>query len=61
MQQSDLITSSQAASVLGKSARTVQRMVEAGSLTAVHKLPGTTGAYLFRRTDVEALIAKDAA
>jgi len=56
MQQSELLTSTQVGALLGKSARTVQRMVEAGSLPAAQKLPGPNGAYLFRRADVLRLI-----
>lgn len=57
----DLLTSSQVGAILGKSARTVQRMVDAGSLTPAQKLPGPNGAYLFRRADVEALTDEAAA
>ena len=53
----DLITAPEAGAILGKSARTVQRMIPTGELTPVRKLPGPNGAYLFRRSDVEALTA----
>ncbi len=60
-----LLTSPQAGLLLGKSARTVQRMADAGALPIAQKLPGPNGAYLFRRADVdtlsEALTAKQAA
>lgn len=39
--------------ILGKSARTVQRMVNAGEITAAQKLPSPNGAYLFAPTEVE--------
>lgn len=55
MAKDELLTSTQAGFLLGKSGRTVQRMVDAGALTPVQKLPGPNGAYLFRRSDVEAL------
>lgn len=55
MPESALITSPQAGLILGKSARTVQRMAEAGSLPVAQKLPGPNGAFLFRREDIEAL------
>ena len=51
----DLITAPEAGVILGKSARTVQRMIPTGQLVPVRKLPGPNVAYLFRRSDVEAL------
>lgn len=51
---SDLITSHEAGLILGKSARTVLRMIDTGELDPVQKLPGPNGAHLFRRSDVEA-------
>lgn len=58
---SDLITSFEAGLLLRKSARTVQRMARTnenpqGVLPVAQKLPGPNGAYLFRRSDVEALL-----
>ena len=53
MQTTELLTSAQAAVILGKSARTVQRMVDAGEIAAAQKLPGPNGAYLFAPTEVE--------
>jgi predicted DNA-binding transcriptional regulator AlpA len=50
-----LLTSPQAGLLLGKSARTVQRMAEAGALPVAQKLPGPNGAFLFRRSEIEAL------
>lgn len=55
----DLLTSTQAGAILGRSARTVQRLAESGALTPAQKLPGPNGAYLFRRADVEALLAPE--
>ena len=49
-----LLTSPQAGALLGKSARTVQRMAENGDLPVAQKLDGPNGAYLFRRADIEA-------
>ena len=57
MPNTELLTSPQAGAILGKSARTVQRMADAGDLPYAHKLPGPNGAYLFRRSEVEALLA----
>lgn len=51
-----LLTSPQAGLILNKSARTVQRMADAGELPVAQKLPGPNGAYLFRRSDIEALV-----
>jgi predicted DNA-binding transcriptional regulator AlpA len=52
----DLLTSPQVGLLLGKSARTIQRMAEAGALPVAQKLPGPNGAFLFRRGAIEALI-----
>lgn len=43
--------------MLGTDRTTVTRLVKAGKIKA-SKLPGTTGAYLFRRTDVERYMTK---
>ena len=51
----ELLTSVQVAARLGKSARTIHRMVQAGVLRPVQKLPGPNGAFLFRPEDVERL------
>ena len=49
------IGSAEAAKILGKSQRTVIRMVEAGRLAPAATVPGGHGIYLFNRKDVEAL------
>lgn len=54
----ELITSPEAGQILGKSARTIQRMADAGDLPVAQKLPGPNGAYLFARSDIEALMAE---
>ncbi len=52
----DLIGSREAAEILGKSQRTVHRLVTAGSLIpAVVASGGYAGVYLFKRADVERL------
>lgn len=51
------LTSTEAGAILGKSARTVQRMVDAGEIACLHKLPGPNGAYLFERAEVERVAA----
>ena len=54
----DLIGTVEAARVLGKSPRTVHRMVKDGRLTVAHTAPGGyVGVWLFNRTEVEALVA----
>jgi excisionase family DNA binding protein len=50
-----LIGTTGAADVLGVSLRTVKRMAIDGELPVHQKLPGQTGAYLFRLDDVERL------
>ena len=54
----DLIGSTETGQILGKTPRTVQRMVTAGILVPVVTLPGKTGAHLFKRAEVEALAAE---
>lgn len=58
---SQLLTSTQAGQRLGKSARTVQRMAEAGEINFAHKLPGPNGAYLFTEDEVQRVAAEYAA
>lgn len=50
-----LLTTAQVAERLGKTPRTVQRMVAAGVLIPFATLPGKTGAHLFKPDDVERL------
>jgi excisionase family DNA binding protein len=54
-QSAHLLSTAQVAELLGKSTATVKRMALAGTLPPAMKLPGETGAYLFRVEDVEAL------
>lgn len=53
-----LLTSTQAAALLHCSAKTVTRMAIAGTLAVAHRLPGSQGAFLFRRADVVAKAAE---
>ena len=53
----DLIGAAEAAEIAGVKRSTITRWAEAGTLKPVTKLPGLTGAYLFARSDVEALLA----
>lgn len=57
-QGEDLLTTPQVAHLLSKGARTIQRMAASGELMPVAKLPGPNGAYLFRRRDIEKLLAR---
>jgi excisionase family DNA binding protein len=57
MPQDELIGSAEAARILGKSPRTVHRLVKAGTLTPAHVAPGGfVGSFLFNRSDVEELL-----
>lgn len=51
----ELLTTAQVADELGKTPRTVQRMVTSGALVPAATLPGKTGAHLFDPADVERL------
>lgn len=56
MPTSDLIGSAEAARILGKSPRTIHRLVQSGALKPALTAPGGfAGAYLFDRSDIEAL------
>jgi hypothetical protein len=58
----ELIGTAEAARVLGKSHRTVHRLVESGALVPALIAPGGfKGAFLFARADVERLKAEVAA
>ena len=57
----DLIGTTEAAALLGKSPRTIHRMVQSGRLSPAHVAPGGfNGVYLFNRADVEAAKANAA-
>jgi len=56
MPTSELLGTAEVAQLLSKDVRTVHRMIRQGEIPA-QKLPGRTGAYIIRRTDVEALLA----
>lgn len=51
-----LITSPEAGRIIGKSARTIQRMADAEEIPVAQKLPGPNGAYLFDREVIEAMV-----
>ncbi|MGW9567155.1 helix-turn-helix domain-containing protein [Prescottella equi] len=54
----DYLTVTEAARLLRKDRRTVQRMANTGRLTLAQKLPGATGAFLLIRNEVESLAAQ---
>ena len=51
----DLISTATVAGMLGKTVATVNRWAAEGKITPALKMPGDTGARLYRRTDIEAL------
>lgn len=50
----ELITTAQAADILCCTVAWVNKLAASGRLTVAQKLPGLTGAYLFRREDIDA-------
>ena len=56
----DTVTVREAAAMLGVSVQHVHRLVRAGQLDVLHQLPGTTGAKLLRRSQVERFVAERA-
>ena len=57
MTNSNLIGSAEAARLLGRSPRTIHRMVKAGTIVPAMTAPGgNVGVFLFNRADVEALV-----
>ena len=57
LDQDELVSTAEAAQMLNRHVRSIHRLVQTGELVPVAKIPGRTGAYLFRRGDVEALKA----
>lgn len=53
----DLLSTSQAADVLGVTVKTVNQWAAEERLRVALKLPGTRGAHLFERSEVERLAA----
>lgn len=50
----DLISSPEAARIIGRSSRTIHRLVDSGELIPVSRVSaGPNGAYVFHRADVE--------
>jgi excisionase family DNA binding protein len=50
-----LLSTRQAAAVLGVTVRTIQRFADAGELAAAYRFDGRRGAYLFHEADVRDL------
>lgn len=57
----DTLTTAQVVDEYGSSRRTIGRRIADGELTPLMKLPGTTGAYLFERAEIERALSKAAA
>lgn len=57
----ELIGSAQATELLNIDRSTLTRWTKAGRLKTAHELPGRTGARLYRRADVDQLVADLAA
>ncbi len=55
MADTELLSTGESAELLDTTVATVSRWAAAGKLPVAHKMPGRTGAYLFNRSDVEAL------
>ena len=55
MGKNDLIGSAEVAELLGISGSSLNRKVLAGQIPPVKKLPGSKGAYIFDRAEIEAL------
>lgn len=54
----DLVNSAQAAQILHIDRSAFTRWVQMGRVPVHYRAPGKTGAYLFRRKDIEALAGK---
>ena len=53
--QDELIGSAESCRILDVHPATLGRWVCAGTLTPAYKLPGKNGAYIFHRSDIEAI------
>lgn len=57
MSQTEHLSASEAADVIGQSKATVKRLAKAGTIPIAFKVGGDRGAYVFHRADVEAYAA----
>lgn len=48
----ELLTTAEAADILGLSQRTVQHLVKTGEIPVIRKVPGGRGSYLLGKSDV---------
>lgn len=60
MADDELLTTAEVAQIVGRSVATINRWAAEGKVAVVQKLPGATGAHLFRREAVEHLIDAEA-
>lgn len=58
MTANPLVTTLEAAAILGQTTRTIQRKAKTGRLPIVRKLDGDRGAYLFAREEIETMAGK---
>lgn len=58
MPSDDLLSTVETADLIGVERSTVSKMVREARLTPAHKLPGPTGAFVFRRGEVERAAAE---
>lgn len=54
----EILTSPEVATLLGRSPRTVHRLVKSGQLVPVKQFAGPNGAFLFDRETVEAFVSQ---
>jgi DNA-binding transcriptional MerR regulator len=59
--QDDLVPTKTVAEMLGKPVGTINRWAKEGKLEPAFEIPGRTGARLYRRSDIEAFAAAEAA
>lgn len=61
MSNSVLVTTAEAVQITGRTRWNLYRLVKQGRLPVAMKFPAATGAYLFNRDDLDALVKADAA
>jgi predicted site-specific integrase-resolvase len=60
MVSTELVGSAEACEAIGVDRSTLIRWVKAGKATAVQRLPGQTGVYLFEPAEIARLVAEQA-
>ena len=58
MRQDELLTTGDVAKMIGRSARTVSRLVKDGEIPYAERLTAANGIYLIRRSDVIDFLAR---